>query len=145
MRYKKLSGYECTYNNLSYASTDNRYKTVKVDGAYYMPLVINWMGTQPNPVTDQLITAWQNNPNASSKIGAYITYTTGDMTSALYGEYCQMPAYGFTKARYGAVNFATGFTSAVYDQSFYWTIDPTMYHNYSSNYLMDEADFYTEN
>jgi hypothetical protein len=52
-----------------------------------------------------------------------------------------MPAYGFTKARFGAVNFATGFTSAVYDQSFYWTIQPEMYANYSSNFLMDEADF----
>ena len=115
---------------------------VKVDGEYYMPLVINWMGTQPNPVTDQLITAWQNNKNAGEKIGAYITYTSGDMTSALYGEYCQMPAYGFTRARYGVVNFATGFTSAVYDQSFSWTIDPDLYVNYSGNYLMDEADFY---
>ena len=141
IRYKKLSGYEKSYNNLAFASTDNRYKTVKVDGEYYMPLVINWMGTQPNPVTDQLITAWQNNPNAGEKIGAYITYASGDMTSALYGEYAQMPAYGFTKARYGAVNFATGFTSAVYDQSFYWTLDQSMYNNYSSNYLMDEADF----
>ena len=141
VRYKKLTGYELTYNNLGFASTDNKYKTVKVNGEYYMPLVINWMGTQPNPVTDQLITAWQNNPTAGEKIGAYITYATGDMTSALYGEYSQMPAYGFTKARYGAVNFATGFTSAVYDQSFYWTIDQNMYHNYSSNYLMDEADF----
>ena len=142
VRYKKLTGYERTYNNLTFASTDNKYKTVKVDGEYYMPLVINWMGTQPNLVTDQLITAWQNNPNANGKIGAYITYSTGDMMSALYGEYAQMPAYGFTKARYGAVNFATGFTSAVYDQSFYWTIDRAMYDNYSSNYLMDEADFY---
>lgn len=141
VRYKKLSGYEKSYNNLAFASTDNKYKTVKVDGEYYMPLVINWMGTQPNPVTDQLITAWQNNPNAGAKIGAYITYASGDMTSALYGEYYQMPAYGFTKARYGAVNFATGFTSAVYDQSFSWTIDQNMYHNYSSNFLMDSADF----
>ena len=141
VRYKKLSGYERTYNNLTFASTDNRYKTVKVDGEYYMPLVLNWMGTQPNPVTDQLITAWQNNPNASERIGAYITYSSGDMNSALYGEYCQMPAYGFTKAKYGAVNFATGFTSAIYDQSYSWTIDPAMYDNYSTNYLRDEADF----
>ena len=143
VRYKKLSGYERSYNNLAFASTDNKYKTVKVNGEYYMPLVINWMGTQPNPVTDQLITAWQNNPNAGEKIGAYITYATGDMNSALYGEYYQMPAYGFTKARYNAVNFATGFTSAVYDQSFYWTIDQSMYANYSSNFLMDESDFLT--
>ena len=144
VRYKKLSGYELTYNNLAFASTDNKYKTVKVDGEYYMPLVINWMGTQPNPVTDQLITAWQNNDNAGKRIGAYITYASGDMNSALYGEYAQMPAYGFTKARYGAVNFATGFTSAVYDVSFSWTINPDMFDNYSANYLRDEADFYVK-
>jgi len=141
VRYKKLSGYEKTYNNLTFASTDNRYKTVKINGEYYMPLVINWMGTQPNPVTDQLITAWQNNPNAGAKIGAYLTYSSGNMNSALYGEYCQMPAYGFTRARYGAVNFATGFTGAAYDQSLSWTIAPEKYDNYSTNFLRDEADF----
>ena len=144
VRYKKLSGYEKSYENLTFASTDNKYKTVKVDGDYYMPLTIYWMGTQPNPVTDQLITAWQNNPNAGERIGMYITYTSGDMNSALYGEYCQMPAYGFTKARYGAVNFATGFTSAAYDPSFSWTIDPATYDNYSTNYLRDEADFWSK-
>ncbi len=144
VRYKKLSGYEKTYNNLTFASTDRKYQTVKKNGEYYMPLVINWMGTQPNPVTDQLITAWQNNDNAGKKIGAYITYTSGDMNSALYGEYCQMPAYGFTKARYGAVNFATGFTGAAYDQSFSWTLDPDKYDNYSMNFLRDEADFYVK-
>lgn len=142
VRYKKLNGYEKTYNNLTFASTDNKYKTLKNNGEYYMPLVINWMGTQPNPVTDQLITAWQNNPNAGARIGMYITYASGDMNSALYGEYAQMPAYGFTRARYGAVNFATGFTGAAYDQAFLWTLDQTMYDNYSANYLMDEADFY---
>ena len=144
VRYKKLNGYEKTYNNLTFAATDNKYKTVKVDGEYYMPLVINWIGTQPNPVTDQLITAWQSNANAGEKIGAYITYTSSDMNSALYGEYCQMPAYGFTRARYGAVNFATGFTGAAYDQAFAWTIDPAKYDNYSTNYLRDEADFWTK-
>ena len=144
VRYKKLSGYELTYNNLAFAATDGKYKTVKVNDEYYMPLVINWMGTQPNPVTDQLITAWQNNANAGGRIGMYITYASGDMNSALYGEYAQMPSYGFTKARYGAVNFATGFTSAVYDQSFAWTIDPEMFDNYSTNYLRDEADFYVK-
>ncbi len=141
VRYKKLQGYEKTYNNLTFASTDNKYKTVKVDGEYYMPLVINWMGTQPNPVTDQLITAWKNSSNATEKLGMYITYASGDMTSALYGEYCQMPAYGFTSAKYGAVNFATGFTGAAYDQAFAWTLDREKYDNYSTNYLMDEADF----
>ncbi len=141
VRYKKLSGYEKTYNNLTFASTDNKYQTVKVGGEYYMPLVINWMGTQPNTVTDQLITAWQNNDNATKKIGAYITYTSGDMNTALYGEYCQMPSYGFTRAKYGAVNFATGFTGAAYDQSLSWTIDANKFDNYSVNFLKDEADY----
>ncbi len=142
VRYKKLEGYEKSYNNLSFAATDNRYKTVKVGGEYYMPLVINWMGTQPNTVTDQLITAWQNNENAGAKIGAYITYASADMNSALYGEYCQMPSYGFTRARYGAVNFATGFSGAAYDHSFSWTIDPQKFDNYSMNFLKDEVDYY---
>ena len=144
VRYKKLSGYEKSYNNLTFSSTDNKYKTVKADGEYYMPLVINWMGTQPNPVTDQLITAWQNNPNAGERIGCYITYTSGDMNTALYGEYSQMPSYGFTRAKYGAVNFATGFTGAAYDQAFMWTLDPDKYDNYSTNYLRDEADFWVK-
>ncbi len=141
VRYKKLSGYEKSYNNLTFGSVDRKYQTVKVDGEYYMPLVINWMGTQPNAVTDLLITTWQNNPNAGAKIGGYITYTSGDMNTALYGEYCQMPAYGFTRARYGAVNFATGFSGAAYDQAFSWTIDPLKYANASVNFLMDEADY----
>jgi ABC-type transport system substrate-binding protein len=142
VRYKKLEKYEKTFNNLTFSATDGKYKTVKIDGEYYMPLAINWMGTQPNLVTGQLITAWQNNKNATEKIGAYVTYTSGDMSSALYGEYYQMPAYGFTKARFGAVNFATGYTSAVYDQSFRFTLDRKRYDNYSSNFLMDEADFW---
>ncbi len=137
-----MTGLEKSFYNVSYASTDNKYRTVKVNGEYYMPLVINWMGTQPNPVTDQLITAWQNNRNAGKKIGMYITYSSGNMQSALYGEYAQMPAYGFTKARYGAVNFATGFSGAAFDQAFAWTVDPTKYANYSVNYLQDAADFF---
>ncbi len=142
VRYKKLQGYEKSYANLTYAAVNNRYKTVKVEGEYYMPLVINWMGTQPNKVTDQLITAWQNSDNAGAKIGAYITYTSSDMNSALYGEYAQMPAYGFTQPKYGAVNFATGFSGAAYDQAYSWTIDPVKYDHYSVNYLRDECDFY---
>lgn len=141
VRYKKLTGYEKTYSNLAFESIDRRYKTRKIGTDYYMPLVINWMGTQPNGVTDQLITAWQTNENAGEKIGMYITYTPSDMTSAVYGEYCQMPAYGFRRAKYGAVNFATGFTSAAYDQAFSWTLHPDRYDNYSVNYLRDEADF----
>ena len=142
IRYKKLSGYEMSAANLQYASIDNAYKTLKINGEYYMPLAINWYGTQPNDVTDQLITAWQTNPNATTELGMYITYTSCDFTTGLYGEYLQIEGYGWDGvAKCAAINFATGFTSTVYDQAFYWTIDQSMYADYSSNYMMDEADF----
>ena len=142
IRYKKLSGYELSKVNLNYATTDGKYKTVKIDGEYYMPLAINWYGTQPNEVTDQLITAWQTNANATSAIGMYITYTSCDFTTGLYGEYLQIADYGWDGvAKCAAINFATGFTSSIYDFSFNWTINQDYYADYSNNYIMDEADF----
>ncbi len=143
VRYKKLEGIERSPQNLAYATVDNAYKTVEIDGEYYMPLAINWYGTQPNDVTDLLVTAWQQNPNATTEIGAYITYTECDFTTGLYGEYLQIEDYGWDGvAKCCAINFATGFTSAIYDYSFYWTIDPDLFPDYSDSYLMDEADFW---
>ncbi len=143
IRYKKLEGYDLSVQNINYASIDGKYKTVKVDGDYYMPLAFNWYGTQPNDVTDQLITAWQNNPNATTEIGMYITYTSCDFTTGLYGEYLQIEDYGWDGvAKCCGINYATGFTSAIYDFSFKWTIDQEMYDDYSYTYLMDEADFW---
>ncbi len=143
IRYKKLEGYELSVDNLNYSSTDGMYKTVKVDGEYYMPLAFNWYGTQPNDVTDQLITAWQNNPNATTEIGMYITYTSCDFTTGLNGEYLQIEDYGWDGvAKCCGINYATGFTSAIYDFSFNWTIDQEMYDDYSYTYFMDEADFW---
>ena len=144
IRYKKLSGYELSAVNINYKSTDGKYKTVKLsDGNYYMPLAFNWYGTQPNNVTDMLITAWQENPNATTAIGMYITYTSCDFTTGLYGEYLQMENYGWDGvAKCCGINYATGFTSAIYDFSWNWTIDPEIYADYSYTYLMDEADFW---
>ena len=143
IRYKKLSGYELSPQNISYKSIDGKYATLKINGEYYMPLAINWYGTQPNNVTDQLITAWQANANATTAIGAYITYTSCDFTTGLNGEYLQIEDYGWDGvAKCAAINFATGFTSAIYDQSYYWTINQDYYADYSNNYVMDEADFW---
>ena len=143
VRYKKLSGYELSAQNLQYATVDGKYKTVKINGEYYMPLAINYYGTQPNDVTDLLITAWQNNATATTEIGAYIQYISCDFTSGLYGEYLQIADYGWDGvAKNVAINFATGFTSTIYDYYYYWTIDPDFFADYSNDYLMDEADFY---
>ncbi len=143
VRYKKLSGYELSKQNLQYATVDGKYKTVKINGEYYMPLAINYYGTQPNEVTDLLLTAWQNNATATKDIGAYIQYISCDFTSGLYGEYLQIEDYGWDGvAKCAAINFATGFTSTIYDYYYYWTIDPAFFADYSNDYLMDEADFF---
>jgi len=108
-----------------------------------MPLAINYFGTQPNNVTDMLITAWQSNPNATTEIGAYIVYTSTDFNTGIYGELSQNTDAGWDGvAKLNAINFATGFNSAAYDFSFNMTIDPAQYDNYSAYYLMDEADFF---
>ena len=143
VRYKKLEGYELSPQNIQYATVDGAYKTLKINGEYYMPLAINYYGTQPNNVTDMLITAWQANENATTKIGAYITYTSCDFTTGLYGELLQIEEYGWDGvAKLCAINYATGFTSAIYDMSWNFTIDPDMYADYSRAYVMDEADFW---
>ena len=143
IRYKKLSGYELSKANLQYASIDNAYKTLKINGEYYMPLAINWYGTQPNTVTDQLITAWQTNPNATTEIGMYITYTSTDFNTGLYGELYQMEDSGYNGVpKLNAINFATGFTSAMYDYSWNWTIDPELIDaGYSVCFVRDAADY----
>ena len=108
-----------------------------------MPLAINWYGTQPNDVTDQLVTAWQTNPNATTAIGMYITYTECDFNGGLYGELYRYEQYGYDGTpKLNAVNFATGFTSAIYDYSFNWTINPDMYDQYQMAFIADEADFW---
>lgn len=142
VRYKKLSGYELSKANLEYKTVDGKYSTIKINGEYYMPLALNYYGTQPNEVTDLLITAWQNDKNATTEIGAYIQYISCDFTSGLYAEYCQSEGDGWDGvAKNTCINFATGFTSTIYDFYWNWTIDPDMY-IYSNNYLMDEADFF---
>ena len=143
IRYKKLTKYELTAENITFATTDGKYKTVKIDGSYYMPLAINWYGTQPNDVTDQLITAWQKSKTATEDIGMYITYTSTEFIPGLYGEYMHSEGDGWDGVwKLNAINFATGFTSAVYDYSWSWTLDPTLYDNYSVNYIKDEADYW---
>ncbi len=143
IRYKKLSGYELSLDNLNFATTDGKYKTIKIDGEYYMPLAINYYGTQPNDVTDLLLTAWAQNEAATKQIGMYIIYTSTDFNTGLYGELYRMEGYGYNGTpKLNAVNFATGFTSAIYDYSFNWTINQDMYNDLQMAFVMDEADFW---
>lgn len=107
-----------------------------------MPLVLNWFGTTDNEFTDQLVTGFENNDNiiaagfaVQSNFGEF-----GPMLDELY----QMAVYGYYAGEpmYTTFNFATGFTSAVYDYSYNWTIDPATYDDDSIQFIKDLADVY---
>lgn len=141
VRYKKLSSADLSDANVNYSSQDGAYKTVEVNGEYYMPLVVNWFCTEDNEVSEQLKTAWANS-SVVSEMGMVVQWTQGTW-DAMQGERYQLADYGYQgPPMYTAFNFATGFTSAVFDYSYNWTIDPSMYDDYTISYLKDEADFY---
>lgn len=145
VRYKKLTAEEAEVLdglNKTYASVANtdgvEYKTVKVNGEYYMPCVINWFGSTSNDVTDMLSARLVDNKNMSS-IGMVVRATTGDFDKLL-GEIYREPSYGYSGTpTYGMFNLATGWNSAVYDYSWNWSLDPA-YFAYSVNKLFDEYD-----
>ena len=88
VRYKKLTAEEANAKDIfgndagnktyaSVANTDNvAYKTVEINGEYYMPLAINWFGTTPNTVTDLLNTNLANSSDVAAA-GMVIRATTG--------------------------------------------------------------------
>ena len=94
VRYKKLTAEEANAKDIfgndagnktyaSVANTDNVvYKTVEINGEYYMPLAINWFGTTPNAVTDLLNTNLANSSDVAAA-GMVIRATTGDFTTLL--------------------------------------------------------------
>ena len=142
VRYKKISGEYATENDINYQSIDGAYKTVEIDGDYYMPLVLNWYGTADNEFSDLLVTGFEQNDNIAAA-GFVVQKTTGDFAPML-DELAQQQIYGYYSGTpmYTCFNFATGFNSAVYDYSFNMTIDPSMYDDYSSYYIKDMADIY---
>ncbi len=142
VRYKKIPAAEASENDINYKSKDGAYVTTKVGDDYYMPLAINWYGTSDNPFTDQLMTGFENNDNMIAA-GFNVQDTIGDFAPML-DELYQSAVYGYYSGSpmYSVFNFATGFTSAVYDYSYNMTIDPGMYDDYNSYYIKDMADVY---
>lgn len=141
IRYKKIAASVIKEADKTYASKDGKYTTTKVGDFYYMPLVINWFGTTDNDFTDLLVNGFKENSNIGA-IGMEVQSNFGDFYPML-AEMLQTDygsgTYGGTPL-YSAFNFATGFTSAVYDYSYNLTVDPSMYADYSAYYIKDVAD-----
>lgn len=141
VRYKKLAANEIDTKELTYASKDGAYKVEKVGDDYYMPLVINWYGTVDNAFSDLLVTGFMES-DLIKQAGFVVQNTLGDFNPML--DELSQGAYGAGYngvPTYNAFNFATGFTSAVYDYSWNWTVDHELFDaEYSVCYLMDPAD-----
>ncbi len=150
VRYKKLTAEEANAvdiygndaGNKTYASVSNtdsvEYKTVEINGEYYMPLAINWFGSQPNTVTDMLSTTLANSTDLA-EAGMVIRATTGDFTT-LTGNIYRDPEMGYLGTpTYGMYNLATGWNTAMYDYSYNWMSDPS-FADYSVNKLIDPYD-----
>lgn len=142
VRYKKIPAEYADENDKTYKSIDGAYVTTKVGDDYYMPLVLNWYGTTDNPFSNLLVTDFEQGANIAAA-GIVIQKTTGDF-SPMLDEFYQQAVYGFYSGTpmYSCFNYATGFTSAAYDYSYNWSIDPSFYENNSIAYLKDEADIY---
>ena len=141
VRYKRIAASEIKDADKTYQSKSGTYKTTKVGDYYYMPLVINWFGTTDNDFTDMLVNDFQKSSNIAS-IGMVVENNFGDfypMLAELLQNNYGSGIYGGTPL-YSAFNFATGFTSAVYDYSYQMTVNPEMYSDYSAYYIKDVAD-----
>ncbi len=150
VRYKKVTAEEletlttadAANATIAYRSVNNldgiTYQTVEIDGAYYIPCVINWFSTEDNPISDLILTMLADNPDTAAA-GIVIRQTQGDF-GALLSQLYREPAYGFDgNITYGMYNLATGFNSPIYDYSYNWSLDPT-YFAYSADKLYDEYD-----
>ena len=146
VRYKKLTAAEaeaCDGVNKTYESVENTdgvvYKTVEINGEYYMPLAINWFGTTPNDVTDMLRARLVDTDDVKA-LGMVIRSSVGDFNPLLSHIYRDQEMGTYTGTpQYSMYNLATGWNSAIYDYSYNWSLDPA-YFGYSVNKLYDEYD-----
>lgn len=124
VRYKKLSASEYGTDdiNKNYAGVTSEgvdYKTVKIGDDYYMPLVINWMSSKDNEVSE-LLTTQLKGSKILKDAGILITKTEVDFT-LLLGNIYRYAGYGFDgNVVYSMYNLATGWNSSVYDYSYNW-------------------------
>lgn len=145
VRYKKLTEDEALVLdgiNKTYASVANVdgiiYRTVEIGGAYYMPLVINWLATEQSAVTDLLTLTMAASPDVAAA-GMVIRAMTTDPRT-LRGHIYRDESMGYKGVpTYNMFNLVMEWVDSVYDVSYQWSLEPA-YGEYSSNRLYDAYD-----
>lgn len=142
VRYKRIPGDVIDEDDKNYASKDGKYRTVEIDGDYYMPLVINAILTYDGVFMDLPLMMLDDN-DAIDACGIKVEHMFSEFYDMLnewhqrdeyqYGSYGGVPMYNL-------FNLARGFNSCVYDYSGNFTIDPKEYDERSMHYLKDYAD-----
>ncbi len=143
VRYKKIPAAAMSEADKTFQSKDGAYKTVQIGDYYYMPLALNWYGTTDNEFSDLLMTGFLENENIKNA-GFEVQYTLGEFAS-LQDELYQAAIYGYYGGvpMYTCFNFATGFSSSIFDYSFNMSLDPAYYDNQVNiYYIRDMADVY---
>ena len=142
VRYKKIPAAEMYDYDITYASVDGAYTVTQVGDDYYMPLALNWYGTSDNEFTDLLVTGFMENDNIKAA-GFVVQQTIGEFNPMLDELYQGALGVSYSGTpTYNCFNFATGFTSAAYDYSWNWRLDPYWFENNSVCYIKDMADVY---
>ena len=112
-----------------------RYK--KLDDGTLMPLEIEWLSSEANPVSELLVTELQNNPDVA-KAGIKINQTVVTFSELLNYYYRSSDDAKYTVPTYHMFNMATGFTS-IFDPATEFTTDEDMIaQGYNTNYIRDE-------
>lgn len=148
VRYKKLSASEYGPDNinLSYEGVTSEgvdIKTVKVGDDYFMPLVINWMSSKDNEVSELLTTELKNS-SILKDAGILITKTEVDF-NLLLGNIYRLASYGYQGTPvYSMYNLATGWNTSVYDYSYNWidNSNPELYNYWLGNSVNKLSDPY---
>ena len=128
IRYKEVTAEEAQYMDEC---------VTLADGRILMPLIIKWCSSEGNPVSD-LLASMLANGDQVTQAGMKIVQDVVDFNTLLNAIYRMDDAGNPADPYYSMTNLATGFTSAIYDYSFYWTDDPVyVAQGYNSCYLFD--------
>lgn len=130
------AGFTKNADGSEYNGSGLRYR--EMDDGTLMPLILNWLSTEKNPVSDLLVTKLQNSEDVA-KAGIRIVQDQVDFTELLnwmYRDTSQGEQYGVPT--YHMMNLATNFSFS-YTPAYEWTLDDNLIaQGYNPNRLKDQ-------